>query len=151
MSEKEKMSVSDEVVAEEVPKDKKGFVAWIKAHKSQLILIGISIPTIISVVLGLKNKGSIKTLWGNLNGEVKKVNMYSSKWFETVTDEVLNTEREKVRLAYCSSGDNFSEASRLQNLLWRFDKEMSKRAWGDEIPHAPSIHREHGWYLPNDD
>lgn len=48
--------------------------------------------------------------------------MYSSKWFETVTDDVLSTEREKVRLDYCASGDNFSEASRLQNLLWRFDK-----------------------------
>ena len=128
-----------------------GFVAWIKAHKKQLILVGVSIPTIIAVVLGLKNKDALKALWENLNEEIKKANMYGSKWFETVTDDVLSTEREKVRLDYCASGDNFSEASRLQNLLWRFDKEMSKRAWGDEVPHASSIHREHGWYLPNDD
>ena len=33
---------------EEAPKDKKGFAAWIKAHKNQLILIGISILTIIA-------------------------------------------------------------------------------------------------------
>ena len=104
----------------------------------------------IAVTLEVKNKDTIKILWKQLNEEIKKANMYSSKWFETVTDETLNTEREKVRLAYCSSGNNFSEASRLQNLLWRFDKEMNKRAWGDEIPHAPSIHREHGWYLSND-
>lgn len=77
--------------------------------------------------------------------------MNSSKWFETVTDEASSTEREKVRSADCSSGDNFSETSGLQNLLWRFDKNMYKRVWGDEIPHAPSIHREHDWYLPNDD
>ena len=128
-----------------------GFVAWIKAHKKQLILVGVSIPTIIAVVLGLKNKDALKALWENLNEEIKKANMYGSKWFEAVTDDVLSTEREKVRLDYCASGDNFSEASRLQNLLWRFDKEMSKRAWGDEVPHASSIHREHGWYLPNDD
>lgn len=127
------------------------FLAWVKVHKTQLILIGVSIPAIIAVALGLKNKEAIKALWNQLNGEIKKTNMYSSKWFETVTDDILRTEREKVRLDYCASGDNFSEASRLQNLLWRFDKEMSKRAWGDEIPHAPSIHREHGWYLPNDD
>lgn len=68
-----------------------------------------------------------------------------------MSDDVLDKEREKVRLMYCSSGDNFFEASRLQKLLWRFDDEMNKRAWGDEIPHAPSIHREHGWYLSNDD
>ena len=136
---------------EAAPEGKKGFLTWVKAHKTQLILAGISIPTIIAIVLGLKNKDAIKALWNQLNEEIKKANMYSSEWFETITDEALSTEREKVRLAYCSSGDNFAEASRLQNLLWRFDKEMSKRAWGDEIPHAPSLHREHGRYLPNDD
>lgn len=152
MSEKEKnIVVNEEPATEEAPKDRMGFVAWIKAHKKQLILVGVSIPTIIAVVLGLKNKDALKALWENLNEEIKKANMYGSKWFETVTDDVLSTEREKVRLDYCASGDNFSEASRLQNLLWRFDKEMSKRAWGDEVPHASSIHREHGWYLPNDD
>lgn len=132
-------------------KNRKGFLRWVTAHKTQLILVGISIPTMIAVTLEVKNKDTIKILWKQLNEEIKKANMYSSKWFETVTDETLNTEREKVRLAYCSSGNNFSEASRLQNLLWRFDKEMNKRAWGDEIPHAPSFHREHGWYLSNDD
>lgn len=137
--------------AENIPESKKGLLVWVKAHKTQLILVGISIPTIIAVVLGLKNKDAIKALWDQLNEEIKKDNMYSSKWFESVADETLSTEREKVRLAYCSSGDNFSEASRLQNLLWRFDKEMSKRTWGDETPHAPGIHREHGRYLPNDD
>lgn len=79
-----------------------------KAHKTQLILVGISIPTIIAVVLGRKNKDAIKALWDQLNEEIKKANMYSSKWFESVADETLSTEREKVRLAYCSSGDNYS-------------------------------------------
>lgn len=36
-------------------------------------------------------------------------------------------------------------------ILRQFDKELSKRAWGSETPRPPSIHREHGWYLPNDD
>lgn len=156
MSDTKKATMENEVDAlkqntEIAPETKKGFLVWIKDHKTKLILVGISIPTIIAIVLGLKNKEAIRTLWNQLNEEIKKANMYSSKWFETVTDEVLSTEREKVRLAYCSSGEDFLEADRLQKLLWRFDKEMSKRAWGDKIPHAPSIHREHGWYLPNDD
>lgn len=152
MSENEFDSVmNEEVSIEEVPKDSRGFIKWMKDHKRQFILAGISIPATIAVVLGLKNKETIKTLWEKLNEKIKKTNMYSSKWFETVTDEVLSAEREKVRLAYCSSGDNFSEASRLQNLLLSFDKEMSRRAWRDVIPYAPRIHREHGWYLPNDD
>ena len=130
---------------------KQDVIKWIKTHKTQLLLVGISIPALIALVLGLKNKVAIIKLWENLREEIKKANLYSSKWFETASDAELELEREKVRLAYCSSGDDFSAASSLQNLLWRFDKEMSNRAWGDESPHAPSIHREHGRYLPNDD
>ena len=143
--------IQSEQNLEEIPEDKKGFITWIRAHKKQLILIGICIPTFIAIVLGLKNKDAIKELWDNLKDEIKKANLYSSKWFENATDEELDIEREKVRLAYCSSGEDSNAACSLQKLLWRFDKEMSKRAWGDEIPHAPSNHREHGMYLPNDD
>ena len=139
MSEIKKEFIEEETTVLEpevdtLPESKKGLLTWIKAHKKEPILIGVSIPTIIAVVLGLKNKDAIKALWSQLNEEIKKANTYSSKWFETVTDEALSTEREKVRLAYCLSGDNFSEASRLQNLLWRFDKEMSKRAWAMRFP-----------------
>ena len=136
---------------EEVAEDKKGIVTWIKAHKKQLVLIGISVTTLIAIVLGLKNKDAIKELFDNLKDEIEKANLYSGKWFENATDAELDTVREKVRLDYCSSGDDFKAACSLQNLLGRFDKEMSKRAWGNETPHAPSIHREHGWYLSNDD
>ena len=136
---------------EEVAEDKKGIVTWIKAHKKQLVLIGISVTTLIAIVLGLKNKDAIKELFDNLKDEIEKANLYSGKWFENATDAELDTAREKVRLDYCSSGDDFKAACSLQNLLGRFDKEMSKRAWGNETPHAPSIHREHGWYLSNDD
>ena len=47
-------------------------------------------------------------------------------------------------------GSDYSEAVRLENLLRRFDKELSRRAWAGEEPGYP-VHREHGWYLPNDD
>lgn len=143
--------IQNEQELEKVSEDKNGIVTWIKAHKKQLVFIGISIPTLIAIVLGLKNKDAIKELFDNLKGEIEKANLYSSKWFKNATDAELGTAREKVRLDYCSSGDDFKAACSLQNLLGRFDKEMSKRAWGNETPHALSIHREHGWYLPNDD
>lgn len=76
---------------------------------------------------------------------------YSGRWMRSATDYELDTEREKVKMAYCSAGDDFDSACRLQNLLWRFDEEMSKRAWAGEEPRGPGFHREHGWYLPNDD
>lgn len=137
--------------SEEIADDKNGIVTWVKAHKKQLVLIGISIPTLIVIVLGSKNKDAIKELFDKLKDETEKANLYSGKWFENATDAELDTAREKVRLDYCSSGDDFKASCSLQNLLGRFDKEMSKRAWGNETPHAPSIHREHGWYLSNDD
>ena len=76
---------------------------------------------------------------------------FRKKWFSNASDSELATEREKVRQEYSSSGDDFEKACRLQRELRQFDEEMSKRAWGDKKPSAPSIHREHGWYLPNDD
>lgn len=67
------------------------------------------------------------------------------------SDEGLEKEREKVRLDYCNPNLDLPYRESCKRKLDRFDAEMSKRAWGDEEPHAPSYHREHGWYLPNDD
>lgn len=94
---------------------KKHFINWIKIHKKQLILAGISIPTLIAFVLGMKNKDDLLKIWDNLKNEIEKSNLYSSKWFEGASDAELGIEREKVRLAYCSSGDDFNKASALQN------------------------------------
>lgn len=91
MTEKEKKNCTNhENVVEETPKDKKGVIVWIKAHRKQLILVGISIPTIIAVTFRVKNKDALKALWQDLNEEIKKANMYSTKWFATVSDDVLD-------------------------------------------------------------
>lgn len=116
-----------------------------------MIIAGISILNLIAIIDGAKNKDALKELWNGLKEEIEAANLYSNNWFAKATDAELGIEREKVRLAYCSLGDNFSEAYRLQNLLRRFDKEMGKRVWEDEVPYAPSIYCKHGWYLSNDD
>ena len=76
---------------------------------------------------------------------------YTERWFKTASDAELESEREKVRVASCSCGDDMNKAIELQNLLHRFDMVMSERAWGGETPKASTRHRGHGWYLPNDD
>ena len=46
------------------------------------------------------------------------------------------------------------EASRLYDELHRYDEEMTRRAneaYERDNPDAHARHREHGWYLPNDD
>ena len=74
-----------------------------------------------------------------------------SDFLENATDDELDAEREKVRLDYCNPDLDDDYRISCQNKLRAFDSEMSKRAWGDEEPHAPNYHREHGWYLSNDD
>lgn len=74
-----------------------------------------------------------------------------SDFLKNATDEELDAEREKVRLDFCNPDLDDDYRISCQDKLRAFDSEMSKRAWGDEEPHAPSYHREHGWYLPNDD
>ncbi|MDO4557310.1 MAG: hypothetical protein Q4B70_19525, partial [Lachnospiraceae bacterium] len=126
-------------------------VIWITTHKKQLVFWGLSVPTVIAIVLGIKNKDALKAWRSILQDEMKKADIYSTKWFDRATDAELDMERKKVQLDYCSSENDFKTACRLQKLLWRFDKEIRERAGGDEVPYAPSIPRENGRYLPNDD
>ncbi len=52
---------------------KVGFIAWVKAHKKQLLLAGISVTAIIGVIIGLKNKDAIMDLWDSLEKSLTKV------------------------------------------------------------------------------
>ena len=75
MSDLRKAPIENEVDIQEqhtetAPETKKGFLTWVKVHKTQLILIGVSITAIIAVALGLKNKEAIKALWNQLNEEI---------------------------------------------------------------------------------
>lgn len=146
-----KKEIQNEQELEEVIEYKNRIVNWIKAHRKQLVYIGISIPLIVAIFLGLKNKDAIKELFSKLKVAVKSASIYSDNWFKNATYEQLDTAREEVRIQFCSSSDDFEMGCSLQNLLYRFDKELRKRSGGNDTPYAPMIHREHGWYLPNDD
>ena len=77
-----------------------------------------------------------------------KTAKYSEEWFKNVSDEEFYSEREPVRLAFCR-GDVGAEL-----LLNRFNNEEIRRMnekYEKENPNAQPRHREHGWYLPNDD
>lgn len=45
-----------EKITEEIT-DKKRFLVWIKEHKTQILLTGISVTAILATALGLKNNG----------------------------------------------------------------------------------------------
>jgi hypothetical protein len=73
---------------------------------------------------------------------------FSKKWFRNVSDEEFYSEREPIRQRYCEGDQN------AERLLYQFDKEEIRRLnekYEEEHPNSEPRHREHGWYLSNDD
>ena len=102
----------------------------------------------IGVITGLCAIAIVGTkLFKFLSGEEK----YSNDWMESLSDEELESEREKVRQDWCSAEKDFSMAVKLESILNQFDKEMSKRARKDKKEYGYPKHGEHGWYLSEDD
>ena len=55
-----------------VEEKKTDFLKWVKQHKKQLILAGISLSVIIGIILGVKNKEVLEELWKTFKGSTKK-------------------------------------------------------------------------------
>lgn len=51
---------------------KKGFLAWVKAHKNELIIAGIGVAALIGIIVGIKNRDSIEALWKSLSRVIEK-------------------------------------------------------------------------------
>ena len=136
-------AVLDEEQETQIPEDSNALVSWIKAHKAQLILVGISVPTIIATALGLKNKDAIKSMWQTLCEAIQEANKYSPDWFKTVTYETLQNEHEKTWLELCAAGKDNALIHQLECRLRMLNREMNIRDWAGEKPHSTSVHREH--------
>lgn len=53
-------------------KEKKTFVDWVKEHKKELIIAGMSIAAIIAVIIGIKNHKALEEAWSSLRKLVEK-------------------------------------------------------------------------------
>lgn len=72
---------------------------------------------------------------------------YTRSWLKNSSEEELNSEREEIRQRHCS-GDE-----RAMGFLDMIDREKDERyeATHPNSEHGYPVHREHGWYLPNDE
>lgn len=52
--------------------EKKSFLLWVKEHKKQLIIAGVSVATIVGIILAIKNRESIIRLWTSLKKAIEK-------------------------------------------------------------------------------
>ena len=90
--------MAEEKIREEITEeviDRKGFIAWVKEHKTQLLLAGVSVTTILVSALGLKNKDAIIELWNTLKKQIEKGTLYSAKWLKKL---VLRNLRQQENL-----------------------------------------------------
>lgn len=69
--------------------EQRKFVKWIKDHRKALIIAGVSVATLIVVVLGIKNKEAIKEVWASLRKVVEKPAAHMLK--ETSVAPVIET------------------------------------------------------------
>ena len=53
-------------------KDKKTFLDWIKKHKKELIIAGVSVAAIIAVIIGIRNRKALGEAWASLRKLVEK-------------------------------------------------------------------------------
>ena len=60
-------------------KEQKKLIRWIREHKKALIIAGISIGTLIAIVLGIKNREAIKALWASLRKATEKPAIHAVK------------------------------------------------------------------------
>ena len=85
--------------------ERKGLIQWIKGHKKQLIIAGVSIGSLILIIFGVKNQEEIKTLWDSLKRLVD------------------HPEKEKAGIAVKVSADTPSELLPAIDITVTFDLE----------------------------
>ena len=105
------------------------------------------------IIKGLCILGGLAVgVYGLYKGVVNKEPIkYSLDWIKKLSEHQWETEREKVRLMFCSPKYDDASRNRFKTILDLFDKVKSDRDWAGMVPSGPAVHREHGWYLFNDD
>ena len=80
------------------------------------------------------------------------ISKYTNYWFKHASLDELNSEREIVQWQGYNNpqlDDDFRE--KCHELLYKFDEWIRKKQYCDNDDWKPPAHREHGWYLSNDD
>lgn len=84
----------------------KGIIQWIKEHKKELIIAGVSIEALVLVVIGIKNKDAIKELWESLKNNAIQTSLKVS---DAATEVVMEAPIESFQNGVSTIASN-SEA-----------------------------------------
>ena len=98
--------------------DCESLLNWIKEHKQELIIAGVSIGVLALLILGIKHEAEIKMLWDNLRRLTKKNS-------EALTDRLAQTatqapnmpaQEELVAIVFDSNRPPFEVSGHIRNL-----------------------------------
>ncbi len=70
---------------------KKGFLAWVKKHRTELIIAGISATALIGIIICMKNRDSIEALWKSLIGAIEKSPTEAPKISQTTIEKIAQS------------------------------------------------------------
>ena len=71
---------------ETTAQSKQGLLQWIKEHKKQLLLTGISITVLLGVVIGIKKKDELEELWQLLSSKISQPNVKECSAYQVITE-----------------------------------------------------------------
>lgn len=95
---------------------KKELIKWIKNHKKQLIFAGISITTLVCIILGIKNKDTLAELWISLAESVKKAPATTTTSIPAVSAPVTVSEAALPIRPYTSPTASFNVSSHVRTM-----------------------------------
>jgi hypothetical protein len=70
---------------------KKGFLAWVKAHRKELIIAGICATALIGIIICMKNRDSIEALWKSLSSAIEKSPTKAPKLSQTTIEKIAQS------------------------------------------------------------
>lgn len=70
---------------------KKGFLVWVKKHRKELIIAGISATALIGIIICMKNRDSIEALWKSLIGAIEKSPTEATKISQTTIENIAQS------------------------------------------------------------
>jgi len=76
---------------------------------------------------------------------------YTIAWLETASLDEMQAARAEIHTDYMNPELDIDYRGDLHDLLLEFDCAISEKEWEGKEPKGAAFHREHGWYLPNDD
>ncbi|BFL11778.1 hypothetical protein K160097B7_09940 [[Clostridium] hylemonae] len=131
----------------EEAEEKKGFISWVKNHKTELAMAGVGTAFCIATILGIKNKESLSQLFEDLKYDMEHGKPGTERWFNKADLEELKEARKLVHNDLMNPALDNEYRADCHDLLLKFDQKIGEKEWEGREPKGPAYHREHGYGL----